>query len=95
MQKRERDIEERFCERAKEVGALCLKFAPPGSAGWPDRLLLYPNAWAEFVEFKAPGEKPRKLQEKRIAALRAMGYTVTVIDSIKAVTDYWEGVGWV
>ncbi len=40
-----------------------------------------PKGRLAFVEIKAPGEKPRPLQRKRIKQLRALGFPVYVLDS--------------
>ncbi len=53
-----------------------------GRIGWPDRIFLYPMGRVVFIEFKLPGEKPRKVQEYVIGRLRAFGFTVAVVDSI-------------
>ena len=47
-----------------------------------------------FVELKAPGEKPRKLQEIRMKQLQKMGFRCFVVDStvaIKPVLDMLMG----
>lgn len=50
-------------------------------SGIPDRLCLFPRGRMVFVELKAPGKKPRKLQEVMHSRLRALGFRVEVIDS--------------
>ena len=40
---------------------------------------------AAFVELKAPGEKPRPLQEKRKRQLEALGFPVYVIDGMEQI----------
>ena len=57
-----------------------MKFISPGWSGAPDRLCLFPGGKASFVEVKAPGEKPRPLQERRAEQLRMMGFPVDVLD---------------
>lgn len=51
-----------------------------GTSGWPDRIVLLHDGKIGFVEVKAPGEKPRKLQIHRHEQLRALGYQVFVLD---------------
>lgn len=53
-----------------------------GSSGWPDRIVLLPDGKIGFVEVKAPGEKPRKLQVHRHEQLRALVYKVFVLDDM-------------
>ena len=52
------------------------------SSGWPDRIVLLPDGKIGFVEVKAPGEKPRKLQVHRHDQLRALGHKVFVLDDL-------------
>lgn len=67
---------------------LYLKFGSSSSIGFPDRLLLWKNGGILFVEFKRPGEKPRRIQEVCHELLRGMGFTVQVHDDkVKAITE--------
>ena len=88
---RESTIETYLRQRIKAQGGLALKLAPMGLAGIPDRLVLLPHARACFVELKAPGELPRALQLSRHRMLRALGFTVLVIDSIEGVDNAFPG----
>ena len=38
-----------------------------------------------FVELKAPGKKPRPLQEKRMRQLKSLGFPVYVVDGIEQI----------
>jgi hypothetical protein len=61
--------------------------------GWPDRLLLY-KGHVLFIEFKAPGEKPTKLQEWMHGKLREQGFRVEVVDDTtigrKLIQDWYD-----
>jgi len=46
----------------------------------PDRLILLPDGHVAFAELKAPGKRPRPLQEARHRLLRSLGFKVYVID---------------
>ena len=59
---------------------MCPKLISPGTDGMPDRMVLLPEARIRFVEVKAPGQKPRPLQERRHAQLRDLGFMVFVLD---------------
>ena len=76
---RERTIEHRLVEAVKKRGGIALKLDT--LAGIPDRLILLPQGVVMFVETKAPGEKPRKIQEFRIRQLRELGFRVEVLDN--------------
>ncbi|WP_268872459.1 VRR-NUC domain-containing protein [Megasphaera hutchinsoni] len=59
---------------------MAVKLVSPSVDGLPDRLILLPGGKAGFVELKAKGKKPRALQVKRMNDLRALGFTVFVVD---------------
>lgn len=76
----------------RECGGECLKFVSPGNAGVPDRIVLLPNGKMQFVELKAPGEKPRPLQVAVHEEFRRLGFEVLVIDSMEGVDDFISGI---
>ena len=65
----------------RKRGGMALKFVSPSYSGMPDRLVLLPDGIMAFVEVKAPGRKPRPLQNSRHAMLRKMGFPVFVLDN--------------
>ena len=77
---RERDIEGKLAKAVRQLGGMCPKLVCPGFDGMPDRLVLLPGGSIAFVEVKAPGRKPRPLQEKRHKQLRELGFPVYVLD---------------
>ena len=77
---RERDIEGKLAKAVRQLGGMCPKLVCPGFDGMPDRLVLLPGGRIAFVEVKAPGRKPRPLQEKRHKQLRELGFPVYVLD---------------
>ena len=97
---RESAIERYLVREVERRGGVAEKFKSPNRRAVPDRLILWPEArfekykpypaWAEFVECKAPGEKPTVLQHRDHERRRAMGFRVTVVDSIEAVDTYLE-----
>lgn len=84
---REKTLERKLVEAVTRMGGLALKFTSPGMAGVPDRLLLFPNGKIAFVEMKAPGKQPTKLQRLRHAQLRNLGFRVYVIDSSSGIEE--------
>ncbi|MCF0134191.1 MAG: VRR-NUC domain-containing protein [Blautia sp.] len=82
---RERDIERKLVNAVKAAGGICPKWVSPGFDGMPDRIILIPGARIGFVEVKAPGEKPRPLQESRHRLLRRLGFKVFVLDNIEQI----------
>lgn len=78
---RERKIEKKLVDAVKTQGGVCWKFVSPGTAGVPDRIILMPMGRIAFVEVKAPGESPRKLQLARHRFLRRLGFKTFVLDN--------------
>jgi hypothetical protein len=85
MGKSEKQIEQKLREEVKKRKGMALKFVSPGFAGVPDRLLLFKGGVAAFVELKAPGEKPRKLQTLRIKQIQALGFKAYVVDNTEMI----------
>ena len=84
---REKSVERKLVKAVRDSGGLALKFVSPNLNGVPDRLLLFTGGKAAFCEVKAPGQKPRPLQEHRIARLRSLGFRVYVVDSEEKIGD--------
>lgn len=83
-------IEKKLVKSVKEKGGLALKFVSPGNDGYPDRLVLIAYGNISFVEVKAPGEKPRKLQIARHKKLIKLGFKVFVLDDEKQIPQIIE-----
>lgn len=81
----EKQIENKLTAAVKKAGGIAPKFVSPGFAGMPDRLILLPDGHIAFAELKAPGKRPRPLQEARHRLLRSLGFRVYVIDSIEQI----------
>ena len=88
----ERILEQRLVKTVKNRGGLCPKLLSPGMDGMPDRLVLLPGGRIGFVEVKAPGKKPRPIQEKRIQGLRDLGFRVYVVDSPEKIGGILDAI---
>lgn len=77
----EKKLEQKLVKAVKEKGGLCPKLVSPGTDGMPDRMVLLPGGRIIFIEVKAPGKKPRPLQELRHRQLRKLGFMVSVLDN--------------
>lgn len=84
----EKQIERKLCDEVKNRNGMCLK--QTGLAGIPDRLVLLPNGKCAFVELKAPGEKPRKLQQMRMKQLKKLGFKCFVVDGAEQIKPMLE-----
>lgn len=83
----ESDIESWCCDFAAMRGVNNFKLAGGGKTGKPDRVFLFPEGRAVFVEFKRPGEPLRKLQAWVAKQMRKKGHEVHRFDNAKAFVD--------
>lgn len=81
----ERKIEAHLVKLAKRYGWFCRKIRWIGRNGCPDRLLISPDGRVLWVELKAPGKRPTKLQAKEHHELVYHHQHVRVVDSIDQV----------
>ena len=81
----EKRVEKIFTDAVKKMGGMAVKFTSPGLDGVPDRIVLLPGRKIAFVELKAPGKKPRPLQEKRMRQLECLGFPVYVVDRVEQI----------
>lgn len=88
----EKLVERKLVESVKANGGMCIKLLCDQLTGLPDRLCLFPNHKIAFVEVKTTGQKPRRIQTYIHKKLRALGFRVEVIDSIKGVEQFINSV---
>ena len=89
---REKEIEQALVTATRRKGGLCLKVISPSMTGLPDRMILLPTGRCGFAELKAPGKKPRPLQERRLKQLKGLGFYVTVIDGKAQIEETLEEI---
>jgi len=82
----ESNIEMNVSKYACNTGWWTAKFTSPSKTGVPDRIFIK-NGKTLFIEFKATGEKPRKLQLEIIKQMQSHGATVYVVDDIQQGKD--------
>lgn len=80
----EKEIERYLVNRVKQFGGKALKMVPEFESGVPDRLVVL-NGQTVFVELKAPGKQPRKLQVLFMQELEKAGAKTVVLDSREGV----------
>ena len=90
---REKVIEQKLVKAVRAKGGIAPKFVSPGFSGVPDRLILLPDGKCGFVEVKAPGGKPRPLQESRIRLLRRLGFLVFILDDESEIPHILSEIG--
>lgn len=77
----EKLVERTLVNAVQQEGGLCIKLLTHLFIGLPDRLVLLPGGKIFFVELKTTGLKPRKIQEVVHNKLRALGFSVYIIDN--------------
>lgn len=92
MGKPEGKIEDYLNTQAEKYGCMCYKFVALGKNGVPDRIVIgfdkFGNHHVDFIETKAPGEKPRLLQKIVHDDMRNHGAAVYVLSTKPAVDEY-------
>ena len=89
---REKQIEHSLVMAVKAAGGMCPKLVSPGTDGMPDRMILLPKGRIGFVEVKAPGKRPRPLQERRHKQLRHLGFQVFILDGPEKIAEILKEV---
>ncbi len=89
---REKQIEQKLVGEVKRRGGICPKWVSPGFDGVPDRLVFLPGKHFGMVEVKAPGEKPRPLQESRHRLLEKLGFHTYILDGTEQIQDLLDEI---
>lgn len=84
----EKTLEKKLREQIKKRGGLALKLLSQLHRGLPDRIVLLPHGIIYFVELKSTGKNPTELQEHCHRQLRALGFSVVIIASSEALTNF-------
>lgn len=88
----EKQLETMFINAVKKAGGKAYKFVSPTTAGMPDRLVIFPGGKNGFIELKAPGQKPRPLQQHRLAELNGYGLYARVLDDPHDIQEVIHGI---
>lgn len=78
----EKLIQHRVVGYARQRGMLALKINTGAQKGWPDYLFITEDGKHFWIEFKAPGKKPTKLQTHRMKELSLRDVDVWYCDDI-------------
>ena len=81
----EKDLERTFSDklnRTKKVWVI--KLLSTFIKGLPDRMVICQGGYVGFAEIKTTGKKPTKIQSHIHEKLRALGFTVFVIDDLES-----------
>lgn len=77
----EKEVEKYLVQYAHKNDILTYKLVSPGNSGVPDRIFVNRDGTVRFVEVKAPGKKPRPLQQSVFAKLANHNQPVLIIDT--------------
>lgn len=88
---REKDVERAAVQWAERAEWWVRKFSSPGHRAVPDRVFAK-NGRVVWIEFKAPGEKPRRDQELEMERMRAHGMEVYWVDDPNDAIDILEDI---
>lgn len=86
---RESVIEKKVGDYATSKGWLVYKFSSPNTRAVPDKIFMRDGV-VFFIEFKAPGKLPTKLQYANHKRIKAHGVSVFVIDNIERGKDIFN-----
>ena len=89
---RESKIEKTVSDYARSKEWLVYKFCAPGNRAVPDKIFMR-NGEMFFIEFKAPGKKPTKLQEKVAEKIKGQDFEVYTVDNVehgKLIIDEYD-----
>lgn len=81
-------VEKHLILVTRACGGKCIKFTSPGMTGVPDRIVILPGGKIGFAETKAPGKKPRPLQQAVIRDLYRRRCRVATIDNLKSAEGF-------
>lgn len=77
----EKKTQKSVIEYARSQGFIALKINVGSQRGWPDYILIDPQGWHVWIEFKKLGQKPSPLQDFRAEELRSRNVLVVVVDT--------------
>ena len=81
----EKDLERTFSERLNRTKKVwVIKLLSTFVKGLPDRMIICQGGYVGFAEIKTTGKKPTKIQTHIHEKLRALGFTVFVIDDLES-----------
>ncbi|SDX64669.1 VRR-NUC domain-containing protein [Salimicrobium album] len=89
---REKDVETYLKTNIEKRNGWCVKFESPGLSGVPDRICMVPGGRLFFVEVKRPGQKLRKLQQKRKEQFESLGQHVHTVSNKEEVDEFMRRV---
>jgi hypothetical protein len=78
----ESELEKDLGTFVRSLGCLYYKFKSPSNRGVPDRIVICPEGRVLWLELKAPGKRPTKLQMKHLTTLAAYKQHAYWVDNL-------------
>ncbi len=88
----EKQVEQYLVKRVKEMGGIAYKFTSPQRRNVPDRLCIFPDGKACFIECKAPGKKPTDGQKREMQRIAELLHRVSWVDSYQSVDAFLQTI---
>lgn len=84
---KEKDLEKYLVKRVRALGGECRKVVFPGHRGAPDRLILFPNGRALWVELKTISGIVSAVQMREHNLLSQLRQSVRVLRTVESIDD--------
>lgn len=91
---RESEIEKILVREVKKLGGQAYKWTSPGNDGVPDRIVVFPNRPALFVELKTDTGKLTPLQKVQCERLGSLGQPVHIVKGINGLSQFFQDAGY-
>lgn len=88
----EKQIEARLVKGVKALGGRAYKWVSPGNIGVPDRVVVLPGGYVEFVELKTERGRLSKSQIVQIERLAKLDQHVSVLYGAEEVDRYLKEI---
>lgn len=88
----EKQIEARLVKGVKALGGRVYKWVSPGNIGVPDRVVVLPGGYVEFVELKTERGRLSKSQIVQIERLAKLDQHVSVLYGAEEVDRYLKEI---
>lgn len=84
----EKELEKKLVAGVKALGGKAYKFVSPGNIGVPDRLIIMPGGYIEFIELKTETGRLSTAQCIQCGKLLNLGCRVQVLRGAEDVKNY-------
>ena len=90
---KEREIEKTLVAEVRQCGGRAYKWVSPGNNGVPDRIVIFKDRPAIFVEIKTDSGTLSNLQKLQIPRLQELGQKVYIVKGLNGAAGFFEEEG--